>query len=269
MDDRSESRWESYSVATPENISFSYDVAGIGSRFIAALIDFVIYILAAIALAILRSEIQRYISDATLMATITAIYIAFSFLFYWGYYILFELIWAGQSPGKRIARIRVVRLDGTPASPGQIVIRNVGRLVDLFPGFYAVGVITMLLNDQARRLGDFAAGTLVVREVAQVSLSQVVNETGDSPVAPGAPMVNERAQAEAATLPVNRLSKEQRQIAREFLARRAEMNESLRARLALQIGASAARQMDFVVPVHPAQAEYLLELIAIALGQKN
>ena len=266
MDDRSESRWESYSVATPENISFSYDVAGIGSRFIAALIDFVIYILAAIALAILRSEIQRYISDATLMATITAIYIAFSFLFYWGYYILFELIWAGQSPGKRIARIRVVRLDGTPASPGQIVIRNVGRLVDLFPGFYAVGVITMLLNDQARRLGDFAAGTLVVREVAQVSLSQVVNDTGFAPVAP---MLNERAQAEAAMLPVNRLSKEQRQIAREFLARRAEMNESLRARLALQIGASAARQMDFVVPVHPAQAEYLLELIAIALGQKN
>ena len=267
MEDRSESLWERYSVATPENISFSYDVAGIGSRFIAALIDFVIYILAAIALAILRSGIQRYISDATLMATITAIYIAFSFLFYWGYYILFELIWAGQSPGKRIARIRVVRLDGTPASPGQIVIRNVGRLVDLFPGFYAVGVITMLLNDQARRLGDFAAGTLVVREATQVSLKQVVNETGV------VPMLNERAQAEAeaeaATLPVNRLSKEQRQIVREFLTRRAEMNESLRARLALQIGAAAARQMDFVVPVHPAQAEYLLELIAIALGQKN
>jgi hypothetical protein len=178
---------------------------------------------------------------------------------YWAYYILFELIWAGQSPGKRVVKLRVVRLDGTPASAGQIIIRNIVRLVDMFPGFYAVGLVVMFLNDQSRRLGDFAAGTLVVREQPALSLQQI------SQVASPQLALSSAAAEEVAALPVNRLSREQRQLVREFVARRASMNDTQRAKLALQIGRAIAQQMDTTPPVHPDQAEHLLELTAAAL----
>jgi len=253
---------ERYRVNTPENISFSYDTAGIGSRFIAAFVDFLIYISTALALAMLTTVVENTISDPTLQSTITAFFLAFSFAFYWGYYILFELIWAGQSPGKRIAHIRVVRLDGTPASPSQIMIRNIARFVDLFPGFYGVGLLTMLFNDQSRRLGDFAAGTLVVREATKVTLQQVINDTDQRSLLIG------HTSTEASTYPVHRLTQEQRQIVRSFIARRADMNDSQRNQLALQIGSIVAHQMDLSIPLLPAQAENVLTMIFNALDVK-
>lgn len=252
---------ERYRVATPENISFSYDVAGIGSRFLAALIDLAIYLLLTAALAILYFQTQRYVTDSNAESYIDALYVGVTFLLYWSYYIFFELIWAGQSPGKRLIRIRVVRLDGTPASPAQIVIRNIGRLVDMFPGFYAVGFVVMFTNERSRRLGDYAAGTLVVRETPHLSLKQL------NALSAGTYPMNDRARAEAESLPVGRLSKEQRQLIRDYMARRASMNDAQRTRFALQIGASAAREMDITVPTHPAQAEYLLELTTSAMDR--
>lgn len=250
---------EQYHVATPENISFSFDVAGIGSRFLAALIDLAIYLLLTTAIAILYTQTQQFVKDTKLASYEDAAYVGFTFLLYWCYYIFFELVWAGQSPGKRIIRIRVVRLDGTPASPAQIVIRNIGRLVDMFPGFYAVGFAVMFANERSRRLGDYAAGTLVVREVPRLSLSQL------STMSASQFPLSDKARAEAAALPINRLNREQRQLIRDFMSRRASMNDAQRARFALQIGASAARQMDIVAPTHPSQAEYLLELTTGAM----
>jgi uncharacterized RDD family membrane protein YckC len=252
---------ERYYVATPENVSFTYDIAGIGSRFMAALVDVLIYFVMAVALALIFSQVVQRVEevDPTLASTLTAIYFVVSFALYWVYYIVFELVWGGQSPGKRLVKLRVVRLDGTPASAGQIIIRNVGRLVDIFPGFYAVGLIVMFLNDQSRRLGDFAAGTLVVRENAQLSLQQLS--------APTAPLVSlsSAAAEEAAALPVYRLNRDQKHLVREFITRRESMNDAQRARLAIQIGQAIAQQMDTLQPSHPAQAERLIELTAAAI----
>ena len=246
---------ERFQVNTPENISFSFDVAGIGSRFMAALVDIVIYGVLSIAAGAVTLQVVNRLDDENLISVITAIYTGMDFLMYWGYYILFEIIWGGQSPGKRLLKLRVVRLDGTPAGAGQIVMRNIGRLVDIFPGFYAVGIITMFLNDQSRRLGDLAAGTLVVRESQPVTLTQL-----SSPAY--VVTLSDKARAEAATLPLNRLRREQLQVVQEFIQRRATMGEPQRTRLAMQIGLAVARQMDVLPPTHPAQAEYLLELIA-------
>src|SRR5690349_14230012 len=115
---------ERYNVATPENISFSYDIAGIGSRFMAALVDLLIYFVVALALALVTALVVSRLEDEALTETISVGYIGVSFVLYWGYYILFELVWGGQSPGKRLLKLRVVRLDGTPATPSQIIIRN-------------------------------------------------------------------------------------------------------------------------------------------------
>jgi uncharacterized RDD family membrane protein YckC len=97
--------------------------------------------------------------------------IAFSLL--WGYYVLFEMIWNGQSPGKRWVGLRVIKSTGAPISLVDSIIRNLVRLVDFMPAYYGVGVIVMFFNDQARRLGDFAAGTLVVREQKDVTLESL------------------------------------------------------------------------------------------------
>jgi len=245
---------ESYRVSTPENITFSFDIAGIGSRFMAALVDLLIYGSVSLAIGLIAAYIVSRTDNLDLIGVFTAIYIGVNFVMYWAYYMVFEILWGGQSPGKRILKLRVVRLDGTPASAGQIVIRNVGRLVDIFPGFYAVGVVVMFLNDQSRRLGDLAAGTLVVREGQPVTLKQLTSP-------PPATVLSDAVKAEAATLPLNRLNKEQRQVVHTYMQRRSGMSETQRAKLAMEIGQAVARQMDVIQPTHPAQAEYLLEMI--------
>src|SRR5205807_1730260 len=86
------------------------------------------------------------------------------FCLYWGYFAVFGILWKGQTPGKRWAGIRVIKDTGRPINAFEAISRNLVRVVDYFPGFYGVGVLTMLLNAKHQRLGDFVAGTLVVHE---------------------------------------------------------------------------------------------------------
>jgi uncharacterized RDD family membrane protein YckC len=237
-------------------------VAGIGSRFMAAFVDFLAYFVIAIGVSILYGQINRRVADPALSSALEAAYIAFTFLLYWAYYIVFELVWGGQSPGKRLVGLRVIRIDGAPAAPGQIVICNIMRLVDLFPGFYVTGLVTMFLNSQSRRLGDFAAGTLVVREGRKVSLSQLSHA-----LAPTLHL-SEHAAAEATALPIHRLDPERRNLVREFIARRADMSTRQRATVAMQIAGSVAQRLDMPQPASPAAAEYLIELAAAASEQQ-
>jgi uncharacterized RDD family membrane protein YckC len=88
----------------------------------------------------------------------------FIFLVNWGYFTLFEAFWNGRTPGKRVAKIRVIQRSGRAIGLFESMARNLVRYVDQFPGIYAVGVITMFVTKQHQRLGDLAAGTLVVRD---------------------------------------------------------------------------------------------------------
>ena len=87
--------------------------------------------------------------------------ILFWFLLWWGYFVIFELLWNGQSPGKRVMGLRILRGDGQPVGLVASLVRNLLRAVDLF---LFIGVLVMFLDRSSRRLGDFAAGTIVVRE---------------------------------------------------------------------------------------------------------
>lgn len=100
-----------------------------------------------------------------------ALYALVNFALIWGYFVVFELLWNGQTPGKRVAGTRVVRLDGSPAGALAIVVRNLVRLIDFLPGAYGVGLLTMFIDRRSRRLGDLAAGTLVIRERREVTLA--------------------------------------------------------------------------------------------------
>ena len=164
-------------IDTPENVSFDYDVAGIGSRFLAALVDtLAILLLQVVILGTLLWLVLRSTSTDTLLNSkagywVLGIVTLISFIFFWGYYIFFEIMWNGQTPGKRLIGLRVIRLDGTPVTVAEVVIRNLVRMIDLLPTAYGVGVVTMFINENSRRLGDFAAGTVVVYDRSVTELT--------------------------------------------------------------------------------------------------
>lgn len=175
---------EEYTIDTPENVTFGYEVAGIGSRFIGAIIDTLILTLSLFLLNLLVGFLLELVDGGGILAMmgldselswaaglILAIYVLLNFLLFMGYYVIFELVWNGQTVGKRVAKVRVVRLNGNAAGFLEIVIRNLLRLVDFLPAAYGVGLLVMFFNRHARRLGDFAAGTIVIRDQGEVSLN--------------------------------------------------------------------------------------------------
>lgn len=210
-------------ISTPENVAFSFPVAGIGSRFIAALVDTaaiialqgVVLVFGGILAGILMGGTADLLD--TLSSWIIGILGLVSFVFLWGYYIFFEMLWNGQSPGKRLAKLRVVRRDGGPISLTESVIRNLVRLVDFLPLIYGLGVIVMFVDGKARRLGDLAAGTLVVREATNRYIP-----TPAGRFSAAAPEIDGLGQ-----LPLERLSPEDLALVESFLRRRNEMNISL------------------------------------------
>ncbi|NJM09012.1 RDD family protein [Candidatus Gracilibacteria bacterium] len=164
-----------YIVDTPENIAFAYDVAGIGSRFLAAIVDSLLLILLQLAVgAVLLFVGIGFDGNGLLDGSIAlAIWSITSFLFFWGYYLVFELIWNGQSPGKRWLGLRTVREGGRPITFVASAVRNLIRVIDFLPGFYGIGVVTMFIDGRSRRLGDLAGGTLVVKEGRAVTLDSL------------------------------------------------------------------------------------------------
>src|SRR5512138_64035 len=166
---------ETLDIQTPENVAFGYQVAGIGSRFLASLLDTLLIALLQIIVVVVATLVINAVEEftAALSTWIIAIFSLILAIFYWGYYVLFEMLWNGQSPGKRWVGLRVIRTDGTPITLSESLIRNLARLVDFFPVAYGVGIITMFIDKQSRRLGDLAAGTLVVQDRAPISIQSL------------------------------------------------------------------------------------------------
>ena len=155
-------------IATPEQIDLHYNVAGLGSRFVAILLDqlimFAAYIVVGLLLFMVLAAIGMTHRLDTLSNWILAVIIFIFFAIYWGYFALFEAWWHGQTPGKRVMQLRVIKDSGRQITLFEALARNLLRFIDYFPSFYLVGVITMLCNKRNKRLGDFVAGTLVVHE---------------------------------------------------------------------------------------------------------
>ena len=148
------------SIPTPEGVELELVLAGVGSRLVGALVDFLIKAVLLFALWLVSAAAAEDAGGFFIALTIIA-----SFLVLWGYDVAFETLASGRTPGKRAAGLRVVRMGGEPVGFLASAVRNLLRLVDMQPGFlFAVGAITILFSQRNQRLGDLAAGTLVVRE---------------------------------------------------------------------------------------------------------
>jgi len=208
-------------IDTPENVMFGYHVAGIGSRFLAALVDSLLIIVLEVVVNAAGLLVARFVfkfsfasDDTTGLAWLLGVFGLLSFALLWGYYIFFEMLWNGQSPGKRWVGLRVLRLDGTPITLSESIIRNLVRLVDFLPAYYGVGVVAMFISSQSRRLGDLAAGTVVVHDRAAVTLESLAA----APAARPNPALT--PSAGSGQWPVERLTSRDLEMAEDFLRRR-------------------------------------------------
>ncbi|MBI5935248.1 MAG: RDD family protein [Chloroflexi bacterium] len=254
--------YDTLQIDTPENVSFGYDVAGIGSRFLAALVDTILMLLlqviifGTIFLVIGGSDILSSSAPAWVIGALSFI----AFVFFWGYYIFFEILWNGQSPGKRMVGLRVIRVDGTPVTAAEVVIRNLVRLIDFLPSAYGVGVIAMFVNDKSRRLGDLAAGTVVVHDRSVQSLDEL------AAARPLAPSTLTATVPVPTGFPLERMKGREVEILEEYMSRRARLSN--RDALASQILHSLATRLGLTEsPIHTGSADDAL--IAIYAAVKN
>jgi uncharacterized RDD family membrane protein YckC len=145
-------------LATPEGIELGLVLAGAGSRFIAGTIDLTLeFVLLALAGLVAFLLVGGGIG--------VALFAMASFATFYLYNVLFELLASGRTPGKRITHLRVVREEGTPVDLPASTIRNLLRLIDWLPFAYLIGLVMIVITRRNQRLGDLAAGTLVIRDV--------------------------------------------------------------------------------------------------------
>jgi len=185
---------------------------------------------------------------------------------FWGYFTLFETFWNGQTPGKKLFKIRVIQQSGRQITFFEAMTRNLLRIIDLLPGLYLIGVITMLCNRQHQRLGDLAAGTLVIHE--RPSEEPLWGGTGSRTITAAAfePPATESffQRADELTLPadaVARLTAEDLSVIDRFFSRILDMDLDTPARIAERLATQMSEKMNLPQPADT-KPERLLEAIA-------
>ena len=169
---------ETLIIETPERVQLEFALASIGNRFLAVAIDHFIQYFSIFLIAWFFLSIAGYTSSDVADAPdklfsempkwTIAILIIVLFLIFAGYFIVFDWLWNGQTPGKRWMKLRVIREDGRPLTLWEAIARNLLRICDAVPGFilpvYSVGLIVIFMSNRDQRVGDIFAGTVVVRE---------------------------------------------------------------------------------------------------------
>lgn len=240
-------------VATPERVSFDYRVAGLGTRAIAQTLD--LLIVAAILFAVFFAAAGLGLATGSGQIFVR-FFVLGSFFLLFGYFWVSEAIWSGQTVGKRVFRLRAIGDRGERLTFAQAGIRNVVRIVDFLPYGYGVGLVVLFVNGKGKRLGDLAAGTIVVKDSDAVSLGQLVGAPAASPPVPT------YAPATPGEIALRRLDPELRRFVSAYARRRPELSMQVRAQLAFQMQPSlGAAAPDVFAQQGPLAAlDYLADL---------
>lgn len=236
---------ETLIIETPERVPLEFALASIGNRFLAVAIDhfiqyFSIFLIAWVFLS-LAGFTSADVADAPdqLLSEMPkwtlAILIIVVFLLFAGYFIAFEWLWNGQTPGKRLLKLRVIRDDGRPLTLWEAIARNLLRICDAVPGFiipiYSIGLIVIFLSSRDQRVGDIFAGTVVIRERSDEA--PTFAETFSTRVRDAA--FTRVQKPVSVTASVNTLTEREIEVVESFLRRRWDLTERQRLWMAWRI----------------------------------
>jgi uncharacterized RDD family membrane protein YckC len=235
---------ETLIIETPERVPLAFPLASIGNRFLAVAID---HTLQYVAIAVVfigfmliagfgQSQMGVFEAFEREMPNwLIAVMIFVLFVLFTGYFALFEWLWDGQTPGKRLLKLRVIREDGRPVTLWEAIARNLLRIFDTFPGFfvpvYSIGLIAVFLSDRDQRVGDLFAGTVVIRERSDEA--PTFAEAFSNPIADAAyRRVQPRTGFEGN---VSLLTDDEIEVVESFLRRRWDLTERQRIWMAWRI----------------------------------
>jgi uncharacterized RDD family membrane protein YckC len=236
---------ETLIIETPERVPLAFALASIGNRFLAVAIDHTIQYLGMLLVAVVFLFAAGFLSsdDPTFIDNlgsdtpkwIIAVMIIAVFLLFTGYFAFFEWLWDGQTPGKRLMKLRVIREDGRPITLWEAIARNLLRIFDAIPGFaipiYSVGLIVVFLNSRDQRVGDMFAGTVVIRE--RTDEAPTFAETFSNPVADAA--FRRVQQRTAFDSNISSLTESEIEVVESFLRRRWDLTDRQRIWMAWRI----------------------------------
>ncbi|HQZ81983.1 MAG TPA: RDD family protein [Pyrinomonadaceae bacterium] len=229
---------ETLIIETPERVELEFSLASIGNRFMAVGIDHFIQFLSIFLVAWIMAWIASGSSSALFEDSpkwVTAIMILVVFVLFASYFAVFEWLWNGQTPGKRLMKLRVIRDDGRPLTLWEAIVRNLLRIADAAPGFvipiYSVGLITIFLNARDQRLGDIFAGTVVIRE--RVDEAPTFADTFTKRIAD--PATTRVQKPVTFTADISKITEDEIEVAEVFLRRRWDLSERQRLWMAWRI----------------------------------
>jgi uncharacterized RDD family membrane protein YckC len=277
-DDQSRGYADQLNIETPEQVDLRFPIAGIGSRFLAILADTILQMIVLFFMffvfGLIVSAAPHVAGTTTMVNTgakwFVAAAVLFYFLLYWGYFSLFEAFWNGQTPGKLLLKIRVIKDSGRQITLFESLARNLIRIVDALPSFYLVGVITMLCNREQKRLGDFVAGTIVVHErteeqpllshSSRTFTASLYPQPLETPQVPAAPLVPADG--------IARLDAGDLNVIDTFFSRALDLDLDKRAEIAGRIAQRMSAKMQVPLPADVAP-ERVLESIAHAMRAQS
>lgn len=230
-------------VDSPEGVQLELTLAGLGTRMIAQMLDWLIKL--GVALGLLLLLMPSRLGSTLLLVSVTLVS-------FFGYELFFETIWSGRTPGKRASRVRVVMADGSPVTFTAALVRSLLRIVDFLPTLYGLGAILVFVTSKNQRLGDLAAGTIVVREpkAVEAGLTTMLDHV-----------------SVPAGFDATAITQEQLAVARSYLLRRSTLSPDVADRLAKQI----ATDLRTVVmdPTGELADQRLIEVIVAAKSGVN
>lgn len=252
-------------LQTPESVELEFTLAGIGNRAYALLIDYIVWglilIFFLLTWAFLSIQFIGVIEDligseTRLELWLISIQLLLYFFIYVGYFVFFETLWQGQTPGKRYVKIRVIRDDGRPVRLQQATLRALLRPVD---DLFFLGVFFIALGKREKRIGDWVAGTLVIQEEQPITAANFS-------VSESATTLANQLQTQA---DLSRLLPDDFAVIREYLQRREGMTKEARTQLSRQLANQVKDIIDLENVPQKVTANIFLEAVYLAYQQQS
>jgi len=237
-----------HEVLTTEKVPFSYRVAGLGARFLAWLIDLLFIVLLGIIGAFAAIPLDMVTEG--MGTAVTRIWI---FCLTWVYFLFFEWLWSGQTPGKRLMGLRVIQWRGTAITFYDSALRNLIRVVDSLPVFYAVGFVIASNNRENRRLGDLAANTLVVHVERQGKPIQALTAATEA----------DRVRLAFLRQRLSQLTRDQKETLLDLCLRRDQLRATERVRLFRATVNYLRERLDLAPGEFESDEKFVLQLAAV------